>query len=49
VVVVTATAVSSSDRTAAGTSTVLRRLQVGADGAAVVLDGSLSGIGAVHT
>ena len=47
-VVVTATAVSSSDRTTAGTSAVLRRLQVGADGAAVVLDRSLSSIGAVH-
>jgi hypothetical protein len=48
VVVVTATAVPSSDRTAAGSSAVLRGLQVGADGAAVVIDRSLSGIGAVH-
>jgi hypothetical protein len=47
VVVVTA-AVPSSDRTTAGTSTVLRGLQVGADGAAVVLDRCLSCIGGVH-
>jgi hypothetical protein len=48
VVVVTATAVPSSDRTTAGSSAVLRGLQVGADGAAVVLDRCLSCIGGVY-
>ncbi len=45
---VVVTAAMSSDRTTAGTSAVLRRLQVGADVAAVMLNRSLSSIGAVH-